>query len=102
MQILAKGRGKLQFSLRLMLVLCVVFGFLFAYSGSYYRISRRGMREAEETGLAGFLYVPFEDAAESKDLRGHRQLEIFFGPANWVDRKVFGGPDPITSITWTP
>jgi hypothetical protein len=32
-----------------------------AYVGSYYRLSRRGMREAKLYGIPGFLYVPVEE-----------------------------------------
>jgi hypothetical protein len=98
----AKRSWRPQFSLRLMLVLCVVFGLLFAYAGSYYRLSRRGMREAEEYGLAGFLYVPFEEAAAKKSLNRHHWIALFFTPANLVDQSAFGAPGPTLSITWVP
>ena len=88
--------------MRLMLLLCVGFGLLFLYVGSYYRISRRGMREAEDTGLPGFLYVPFEEAASTHDLTRHHRLVVFFAPANWVDRTFLSGPGPIQNITWVP
>jgi hypothetical protein len=98
----AKPPWKPQFNLRLMLALCVVLGLLFAYAGSYYRISRRGMREAEEFEIAGFLYIPFNQAAATHDLTPHYRLAIFFLPANWVDQFVFGAPGPTGGILWRP
>ena len=100
MQLATKQTWKPQFSLRLILVLCVVFGLLFAYAGSYYRISRRGMREAEEFGLAGFLYIPFREAAATHDLTRHYWLRRFYAPANLIDQRAFGAPGPIDGITW--
>ena len=82
-----------------MLALCVVFGLLFAYAGSYYRISRRGMREAEEINLEGFFYIPIADAAAGHDRR-HYWLMLFFAPANWVDQKAFGAPGPASGVLW--
>ena len=96
----AKPSWRPQFSLRLMLVLCVVLGLLFAYAGSYYRLSRRGMRQAEEFGLAGFFYIPFHEAAATHDLTRHHYLAIFFAPANWIDHELFGAPGPTRGITW--
>jgi len=97
----AKRSWRPRFSLRLMLLLCVVFGLLFAYAGSYYRLSRRGMRDAEEFGLAGILYVAFYEAAATHDLTRHHYLAIFFAPANWIDQSLFGTPGPTLSITWS-
>jgi hypothetical protein len=77
---------------------CVVLGLLFAYVGTYYRLSRRGMHEAEEYGSDFFLYTPTDEVFATKDLTWHHRLAIFFGPANWVDQTVFGGPEPITWI----
>jgi hypothetical protein len=71
-----------------------------AYTGSYYRISRRGMAEGQEYDLDGFLYVPAKEAFASKDLRRHYQRRRFYAPANWVDRKLFGGPAPVLSIVF--
>lgn len=96
----ANHRPRFQFSLRLMLLLCVGFGLLFLYAGSYYGISRRGMREAAKLELEGFLYMPYEDAAATHDLTRHHCLAIIFAPANWVDRVLFGGSGPIDGIRW--
>jgi hypothetical protein len=99
----ARPSWKPQFSLRLVLVLCVVFGLLFAYAGSYYRLSRRGMREAKEHDFEGeFYYIPVAEMNNAKDLARHHRIAVFFAPANWVDQAVFDGPEPITWIDFLP
>ncbi len=70
------------------------------YGGSYYRLSRRGLREAKGYGMAGFLYVPCEEAFQSRDLSRHYRLATFYAPANWVDVVVFNGEGPVRGITW--
>jgi hypothetical protein len=72
----------------------------FAYVGSYYRLSRRGMSEAPVYGYRGFLYVPFAEAAASEDLTRHYCLAAFYAPLNWVDRQFFGGESPVVCIIW--
>ncbi len=94
-------RWQLHFRLRTLILSVAVFSLALAYVGSYYRLSRRGMREAILYGLdPGFLYVPFEEAAEKEDRLGHHALRVFYYPANWVDQRVFGGPPPIICIMW--
>lgn len=93
-------RPRFQFRLRTLLFAVVIFALASAYLGSYYRLSRRGLREAREYGLAGFLYVPFEDAAVAEDLSLHYRLAVFYSPANWIDRQFFGSPGPTLGITW--
>jgi hypothetical protein len=67
-----------------------------AYAGSYYRLSRRGMREAREYGLPGsFLYVPWAEFTASGGFTRHYGLAIFYAPPNWIDRAIFGGPSPL-------
>ena len=69
-----------------------------AYVGTYYHLSRRGIAEAAEYGLEGFLYVPVDDVLASEDLSLHYRRCTLFAPANWVDRHVFGGPPPIRGM----
>jgi hypothetical protein len=95
----ANAGSRFQISLRALMVLCIVLGLLFAYVGSCYRLSRRGMREAEEIKLEGFFYIPIADAAAGHDRR-HYWLMVFFAPANWVDQRVFGAPGPASSVMW--
>jgi hypothetical protein len=66
-----------------------------AYIGTYCHLSRRGMAEAAEYELAGFLYVPTDDVLASEDLSLHHQRCTLFAPANWGDHHVFGGPSPV-------
>jgi hypothetical protein len=91
-----------QISLRTLMLICLVLGLLFAYVGTYYRLSRRGMREAEEFGLEGFLYIPFKEAAAKRDLNRHHWFAWFFAPANFIDQSALGVPGPTISITWSP
>jgi hypothetical protein len=82
---------------------CVVLGLLFAYVGTYYRLSRRGMREAKAYGEEYyFYYIPVAEMTGEKDLARHHRRAAFFAPANWVDQKIFGGPEPITWIDFLP
>ncbi|AGA24738.1 hypothetical protein Sinac_0290 [Singulisphaera acidiphila DSM 18658] len=91
---------RLKISLRRLIGIVIVCSLMFTYAGSYYRLSRRGMHQAQEFGLPGFLYVPFEDAAASENLTWHYTLATFYAPINWIDRAVFGAPSPWISITW--
>jgi hypothetical protein len=90
----------LQISARGLIGLVVFCSLLFAYAGSYYRLSRRGMHEARELGISGFLYVPFAEAAASEDLTRHYALATFYAPLNGIDRAVFGAPSPWICIMW--
>jgi hypothetical protein len=67
---------------------------VFAYIGSYYRVSRQGMHEAAEYGIEGILYVPFKEASAEECLARHYALAIVYAPLNWLDRKIFGAPGP--------
>jgi hypothetical protein len=80
----------------------VLAAFVLAYLGSYYRLSRRGLREAAEYGLAGFLYVPYQEAAEHEDLSRHYVLMTWYAPLNWLDRSLFGSPGATICIIWRP
>jgi hypothetical protein len=71
-----------------------------AYVGSYYRLSRRGVKEASQYGMDGFLYVPWNEVERSGDLTRHYKLARLYAPANWVNCQFFGGAGPIQGITW--
>ncbi len=88
------------FSPRTLFVLIAVCALVSVYVGSYYRLSRRGMREAAANGMAGFLYIPLEGAVAKEDLTDHYRLAAFYGPINWIDRALFGGDDPLRGILW--
>ncbi len=90
-------RSRWQFSLRTMLITVVLLSIVFSYAGTYYRLSRRGMAEAVECNIVGFFYVPLADLAD-EDLSKHHRCRTFFAPANWIDRKLFGGEYPAIGI----
>ena len=75
-----------------------------AYLGSYYRLSRRGMAEAKDYGIDGFLYVHCGDIIASAQqtphagMARHYALAIFYEPACWVDRLMFGTATPWISL----
>ena len=79
-----------------MLLTCL--GVVMAYAGTYYQLRQRGIAEAAEYGMDGFLYAPIDDVFASEDLSVHYQRMRIFAPANWIDRNCFGGPGPIGSI----
>ena len=64
------------------------------YVGSYYSLSRRGMREAPVYGICGFLYVSFDEANRARDLSRHYWLSILFAPINWLDHLISGADGP--------
>jgi hypothetical protein len=99
-QVAALRTRRLRVSLRGLIKLVALSGLLLAYIGSYHRLSRRGMREAPEYGISGFLYVPVAEAAASEDLSRHHALAIFYAPLNWIDRAAFGAPGPCDCIMW--
>ena len=70
------------------------------YVGSYSWLSRRGMREAPEYGLAGFLYLPAAEVMKSESLSLHHCLSFFFAPLNWADRLITGADGPVDCIMW--
>jgi hypothetical protein len=89
--------------LRTLIVAIAGLSLALAYGATYYRLSRRGMREASAVGLPGFLYVPLQEAAASEDLTRHYRLAAFYAPANWIDQYVFGDhlrKSPIICIMW--
>ena len=88
-----------RFELRLLMGL-VVGSLLVPYAGSYYYLSRRGMREARAYNMVGFLYVPADEVFATRDLSRHDFLMQLYAPLNWLDRTLFGGGAPVRGITW--
>jgi len=70
------------------------------YVGSYYRLSRRGLREASGCGLSGFLYVPYVEAEATEDLSKHRSIGRFYAPINQLDRLFYRDHYPVECIMW--
>ena len=85
-----------RFTVRRMMLAVLIAALVMWYVGSYYRLSRRGMREAVDYGLDGFLYVPCALAAEPENQLRDFALATWYAPLNWLDRKLFGAPRPAT------
>jgi hypothetical protein len=73
---------------------------LILYWDSYILLSRRGMREAKQYHMEGFLYVPAEEAFRTRDLSRHYALARLYAPANWLDQTLFRADGPVSGITW--
>jgi hypothetical protein len=97
----APARSRFRFSLRGAMIAFVLLGLLFAYLGSYYRISRRGMEEAAEMEIKGFLYMPIQELETDKRMIKHYSLSAFYLPANLLDQAFTGAPGPVKCILWT-
>jgi hypothetical protein len=94
-------RPRFQCRLRTLIVAVAGLSLALAYVGSYYRLSRRGMREASIISLPGFLYVSFEEVAASRgDLTRHHWLMAFYSPVNWIDHHLFGSETPTRNVHW--
>ena len=89
---------RFQMSLRRLIAVVAVASLLCAYGASYHRLSRRGLAEARDYGIGGFLYVPVGETAGLTDLRRHYVLAAFFEPVCWLDRRIFGTPTPWVSF----
>ncbi len=99
-QMMPRGCRWSQFSLRMLLIAVTIAAFVLTYLGSYCRISRRGMQEARDLHIAGFFYVPFDEALATKDLTTHYRRAAFFAPVNWLDQWLLGAPGPVRGVTW--
>jgi hypothetical protein len=93
-------RPQLRFSVKTLLVAVTCCGIILAYVTSYVVHSRRGMNEARELELEGFLYVPWQEVDATHNLSRHHQLSVLYAPLNWIDQKLFDGPSPTKGITW--
>lgn len=92
-------RGRSRFLLRFLVVgmLAVLLGL---YWDSYFFLSRRGMREAREYHMKGFLYVPFDEVLRTRSLSRHYALMRLYAPLNLLDQTLFGAPGPVRDIMW--
>src|SRR5436309_2778661 len=82
-------------------LLTVIGLFLVVYVGTYYRLSRRGMAEAEAAGMPYFFYCPLSDVSPYQNFpRQHRLSLVVFDPLNQLDRTYFGRGMPCRGITW--
>ena len=88
----ASNRRRFSFGLKSAVAALLVFWILSAYVGSYYRLSRRGMRDAERYHGICFMYVPLEAFGTSdRDTEAHYRMQDFYDPLNWIDVHLFGG-----------
>ena len=69
-----------------------------SYIGSYYHLSRRGMREAEQFGIPGFIYISYQEYAATENLGRHFALARLYSPLNWLDQTIFGAPGPAVCL----
>ena len=84
-------------------MLALLTAFLVLYMASYHYLSRRGMAEAKRVGTRLIFYVPLREALTGQDSPAyvtHHRLRILYSPINYVDRVLFGGPDPVRHIMW--
>lgn len=76
----------MRFRLRTLLIVFALLPPMLAYAGSYYVLSRRGYREADQHGLHGFYFVlPTTKAENTTNARFNRlywpliQVELVLG-----------------------
>src|SRR5579883_1141903 len=67
---------------------------VFSYVGSYYRLSRRSMREDANYGFDAIVYVPFEEIDSKEGISRHYALMWIYHPLNWIDQRLFKTPGP--------
>lgn len=91
----------MQSSLRTVAITCLLLlvCLLLTYAGSYYWLSRRGMREAAALGVDGLIaYVPMAEMSSGKN-SAHDVLSFIYYPANAIDRRLFHGWSPFIHET---
>jgi hypothetical protein len=89
-----------QFGLKSLLVAFFAASILFAYVGSYYRVSRRGMEESRQYRGKAFMYVPIDEFVSSdRAMTMHCRMQRLYYPANFIDVRIFGGMDSHNGIS---
>jgi hypothetical protein len=69
------------------------------YVGSYYVLSRRGFREADELKWHGFYFVnPPRDSPTWR--RWNYSLVTFYSPLIWIDNALGTGRTPASEPMW--
>ena len=84
---------------RALIVYALLASLLALYVGSYYHLSRRGMREAKQYNMPGFFYESVEDVAAKPDLARHDARRRLYAPLNWIDQKLFDAMGPCGGMT---
>lgn len=69
-----------------------------AYVATYVTLRNRSLREMGKFGADSFLYDSADTVFRTHDMSDHNFRRLLFAPANYVDRKLFGGPSPVICI----
>jgi hypothetical protein len=86
---------RVRFTLWRMMVWVALAALVFSYLGSYYRLSRRGMREVTRYGADEFLYAPYHgEPVLKEEIECHYARMKWYAPLNWLDRTLLNGPVP--------
>jgi hypothetical protein len=73
------------------MLVCLLVG----YVSVYVTLRNKSLREMREFGSEGFLYDDAQTIFRTHDMSTHNVRRVLFWPANYVDRKLFNGPDPV-------
>jgi hypothetical protein len=84
---------------RLPLIAAIAAGLVAIYTLAYVVVSRRGYALADQYGLAGFYYVSPENTDSWR--ASNRACEVFFCPANAIDRWIGLGRTPASEPIFT-
>ncbi|WP_406694914.1 hypothetical protein V5E97_28115 [Singulisphaera sp. Ch08] len=84
-----------RFTVRRWMLAVAAWALLFAYVGSYYRLSRKSISEGVDYGLSGIVYVPLREDLSGEHLARHFFLCNVYAPLNWLDQRIFGTPPPM-------
>jgi hypothetical protein len=88
---------------RRQIILFLIAMMVVAYVGSYVVLSRRGFAEADEAGLLGFYFVPYEDT-ETWWPRNYTLVCIYY-PLIFIDYQIgtgrLPGCEPLRSLSVT-
>lgn len=90
----------MRFTVRRLILGVSLLTFSLSYVGSYYHLSRRGIREAAEYGTNQFLYVPMKEFVAKETPSKQQIFTTLYFPLNWLDQKLFGAPEPIRCFIW--
>lgn len=88
---------------RLKRTLILLAAFLaFSYVSAYVALSRNGVRAYAPFRVPGFWYLSHSLLKDGSPTawRIERALQVFFAPANCVDRTLCGGPSPASEPLW--
>ena len=87
-------RRTFRFNLRTLLIFVTLAAPMSAYVASYYRLSRRGMADAEPWGSEDWVYISSEESKSQDAQRTHQDRRRFYAPLAYLDHLLFGTPTP--------